>query len=261
MPVQMDRSIGTIILYKILLSKTVLMKTLSETWFADGFIDFELKKYTLLAYLQEVNKYFNENKLYPQLADVIFHYNNLVAFRENKKYLQEQFPKKLTGFQMEKLQVLYEQMIEDDELMQELEEIIHYSEERIKHTIINGTQLYELVEEKLTISPVGIVPIEIQEGYFFLSEGSYRNTRVYQYRLSIFSKHDEQYRSMKTEFIDTWQRNIVNTYSSIKSELLRYRKELPNPAVYSIETDLSFPVDETLLPIAKRTLVRYLSAA
>jgi hypothetical protein len=49
----------------------------------------------LLAYLQEVNKCFNENKLYPQLADVIFHYNNLVAFRENKKYLQEQFPKKL----------------------------------------------------------------------------------------------------------------------------------------------------------------------
>ena len=43
------------------------MKSLSETWFAEGYIDFELKKYTLLAYLQQVNKYFNENKLYPQL--------------------------------------------------------------------------------------------------------------------------------------------------------------------------------------------------
>ena len=96
------------------------MKSLSETWFADGYIDFELKKYTLLAYLQEVNKYFGEQKLYPQLADVIFHYNNLVAFRENKKFLQEQFPKKLTGIQIQKLQVLYEQMMDDDELMQEL---------------------------------------------------------------------------------------------------------------------------------------------
>ena len=47
------------------------MKRLSETWFAEGYIDFELKKYTLLAYLQEVNKYFNENKLYPQLADAV----------------------------------------------------------------------------------------------------------------------------------------------------------------------------------------------
>ena len=37
------------------------MKSLSETWFAEGYIDFELKKYTLLAYLKEVNKYFNES--------------------------------------------------------------------------------------------------------------------------------------------------------------------------------------------------------
>src|SRR5271170_5849749 len=123
------------------------MKTLSETWFADGYIDFELKKYTLLAYLQEVKKYFDQHKLYPQLADVIFHYNNIAAFRENKKFLQEQFPKKLSGVQIEKLQVLYQQMIEDDELMQELEEIINYSAAKIKTAILNGTEIYEFVED------------------------------------------------------------------------------------------------------------------
>ncbi|RYZ18654.1 MAG: hypothetical protein EOO16_21960, partial [Chitinophagaceae bacterium] len=94
------------------------MKQLSETWFAEGYIDFELKKYTLLAYLQEIRRHFNEARLYPQLADLVFHYNNIVAFRENKKYLQEHFPKKLTGLQIEKLQVLYEAMIADDDLMQ-----------------------------------------------------------------------------------------------------------------------------------------------
>ena len=135
------------------------MKSLSETWFADGYIDFELKKYTLLAYLQEVNKYFDEHKLYPQLADVIFHYNNLVAFRENKKFLQEQFPKKLTGIQMQRLQVLYEQMMDDDELMQQLEEIIYYAAREMRSTISNGTELYEIIEDKLKISPVGIIPL------------------------------------------------------------------------------------------------------
>lgn len=237
------------------------MKTLSETWFADGYIDFELKKYTLLAYLQEVNKHFGENKLYPQLADIIFHYNNLVAFRENKKYLQEQFPKKLSMIQMEKLQMLYEQMIEDDELMLELEVIINYSAGKIKNTITSGTEIYEFVENQLNIFPVGIVPIETSEGYFFLAEGSNRDTRVYQYSLSIFHKQDEKYRSIKTEYIDYWERNIVNTYESIKAELIRRKKDLPNPAVYCIETGLTFPIDETLLPVAKRTLVRYISAA
>lgn len=237
------------------------MKTLSETWFADGYIDFELKKYTLLAYLQEVNKHFGENKLYPQLADIIFHYNNLVAFRENKKYLQEQFPKKLSMIQMEKLQMLYEQMIEDDELMRELEEIINFSAGKIRNTITNGTEIYEFVENQLNIFPVGIVPLEISEGYFFLAEGTYRRTRVYQYQLSIFTKQDEKYRSMKTEYIDGWERNMVNTYENIKAELIRKKKDLPNPAVYCIETELTFPIDETLLPVAKRSLVRYISAA
>jgi len=236
------------------------MKTLSETWFADGYIDFELKKYTLLAYLQEINRHFTENKLYPQLAEVIFHYNNLVAFRENKKYLQEQFPKKLTGMQIEKLQVLYEQMIQDDELMRELEEIIDYSAEHMKTAISNGTEIYEFVEGKLSIQPVGIMPLNSKEGYFLLSEGATHATRVYSYRISFFEKHDEKYQSMRTEYIDSWQRSIINTYERIKAELLTRNRGLAHPAVYSIETSLKFPVDETLLPVAKRSLVRYLSA-
>ena len=56
------------------------MKTLSHTWFAEGYIDFELKKYTLLAYLQQIHKEFNQNKLYPQLSDIIFHHNNILHF-------------------------------------------------------------------------------------------------------------------------------------------------------------------------------------
>jgi len=235
------------------------MKTLSQTWFADGYIDFELKKYTLLAYLQEINSYFNQNKLYPQLADLIFHYNNLVAFRENKKYLQEQFPKKLTGIQIEKLQLLYESLVQDDELMQELEDIINYASSNMKRTITSATQIYEFVESTLTIEPIGIMPLDHTEGYFMLCEGACKNTWVYQYRLSIFEKHDEKYRSIKTEFVDVWQRNFVNSYQSIKAQLIRNRSDFPNPAVYSVETALTIPMEETLLPIAKRSLVKFIS--
>lgn len=236
------------------------MKILSETWFAEGYIDFELKKYTLLAYLQEVNKYFNESKLYPQLADVIFHYNNLVSFRESKKILQEHFPKKLTGLQIEKLKVLYEQIIEDDDLMMELEDIINYSASTMKSTINSGVEIYELVEENLTICPVGIIPLDNKEGYFFLNTTANKETQVFHYRLSFFEKHDEKYRSMKSTYVNSWSKNFVNSFESIKSELIRYRSMLPNPAVFSIEVNLSFPVEETLLPIAKRSLVKYITA-
>jgi hypothetical protein len=161
---------------------------------------------------------------------------------------------------MEKLQVLYQQMIEDNDLMQELEEIISYSAVTIKQTLQTGVAIYEFVEDKINIAPVGIIPLDIKEGYFFLSSGNTKCTRVYHYRLSIFEKHDEKYRSIKTVYVDMWQRGIAVGYEHIKSDLIRYHKALPNPAVYSIEVDLTFPIDETLLPVAKRSLVKYITA-
>ena len=235
------------------------MSNLSETWFADGYIDFEQKKYALLAYLQQINRYFNENKLYPQLGDVIFHYNNLVAFKENKQFLQQQFPKRLTAVNMERLQLLYEQMIADDELMQELESIIHYAIYKMNGTIREGTEIYEFVEYNLNITPVGLIPLDTQEGYFFLCDGRYQDTMVYEYRLSIFERHDEKYRGIHTQYIDTFAKNLVDSCENIKISLIRQRKKLPNPAVYRVETNLVFPVNETLLPIAKRCLVKYIA--
>lgn len=237
------------------------MKTLSETWFTEGYIDFELKRYTLLAYLQEINKYFHQQKLYPQLADLIFHYHNIVSFRENKKFLQEKFPKQLTEMNLAKLEVLYERMIADNELMEELENIINYSAQKMKTAITSGTEIYESVEGSLKIEPVGIIPLETNEGYMFLQNATSHQTFVYYYRITMFEKHDEKYRGIKTDFINSWQKNFVNTYSNIKSELIRQRRELPNPAVYSVETGVHFPLEETLLPIAKRSLVRYISTA
>jgi hypothetical protein len=236
------------------------MNHLSETWFIDGNIDFELKKYTLLAYLQKVNSYFHEQKLYPQLSDIIFHYNNIVGFKENKDFLKNQFPKRLTGIQIQKLEILYEEMISDGELMEEIERITLYASQKLKKTIEEGTEIYDFVENKLQITPVGIMPLDITEGYFLLSNGNYGFTKVYHYRLSLFERHDARYRSMSSQFIDEWQRNFVNTYENIKSSLIKLKKELPLPAVYSIETTLKYPFDETLLPIAKRTLVRYISS-
>lgn len=235
------------------------MSSLSETWFADGYIDFEQKKYALLAYLQQINRHFNENKLYPQLADVVFHYNNLVAFKENKQFLQQQFPKRLTAVNIERLQLLYEQMIADDELMQELETIIRFAIYKLNGTIKEGAEIYEFVEDSLDISPVGLIPLDSQEGYFFLCDGGHRQTLVYEYRLSIFERHDEKYRGIHTQYIDTYVKDIVHSCEHIKTSLIKQRKKLPNPAVYRVDTKLVFPVEETLLPIAKRSLVKYIA--
>ena len=234
------------------------MTFLSETWFIEGNIDFELKKYTLLAYLQRINKAFNENQLYPQLADLIFHFRNLKTFKDSKQLVKSQFPKKLTGIQLKKIRLIYEEMIADTSLMTEIEDIVQFAMQEMQGTVNNGTEFYDYVENSLSITPVGILPHQNEEGYFFLSDGS-RSIKVYNYKLSIFQRTNDRFRSLKSHFVNEWTRNFVNTYESIKLELLKARKSMTLPAVYSIETNLAFPVDATLLPVAKRCLVRHLS--
>ncbi len=234
---------------------------LSETWFVEGYVDFELQKYKLLAYLQEVNKYFDQVKLYPQLSDVIFHFNNLNSFSNNKHFLQDHFPKRLDQLNIQKLELVYEQMLADSEMMQELENIIQFALAKFKTTIVNGTEIYELIEQKLHIEPVGIMPLYKNEGYLLLRYGSYSEVRAYAYTVTLFEHKYDRYKGLRMSYLDSWTGSLVHTYESIKKEIMIKIPQQPNPAVYSLETSLQLPLDETLLPIAKRMLVRYIDTA
>lgn len=233
--------------------------TLSETWFMEGYIDFELQKYKLLAYLQDVNKCFNQHMLYPQLSDVIFHYNNLVSFRDNKKFLQDSFPRMLNGVDMQKAELVYEQMLQDDEMMQELENITVYALNQMKGTLNNGTELYDTVEKHIQIEPIGIMPLYKSEGYMLLRYNQHKQVRAYYYTVSLFEGKDTRFKGLRMEFVDTWEKSIANTYENIKRDIIRSVRALPNPAVYSVESDMDIPFMETMLPVAKRMLVRHIA--
>lgn len=234
---------------------------LSETWFIEGRIDFELQKYRLLAYLKEVNKYFNETKLYPQLSDVIFHYNNLVSFRDNKKLLQDHFPQVLNSVDVNRVKLVYSQILADDELMQELESITEYATNKMKGIISNGAEIYELVEKQLIVEPVGIMPLYKDEGYVLICHGHHTEVRAYAYTVTLFEHQNAEYKGIKMAYVDSFAQTIVNTREQIKRDIIRKVRTLPNPAVYAIESALEVPFAETLLPIAKRVLMRHLATA
>ncbi len=231
---------------------------LSETWFIEGYIDFELQKYRLLAYLQEVNHYFHESKLYPQLSDTIFHYNNLTSFRDNKNFLQSHFPLQLDKINIKKLELVYEKMLKDDEVMQELERITQYALEEMKGTIDSGAEIYETVEKQLRIQPIGIMPLYKNEGYMLLRFGNYAEIRAYAYTITLFEQQNSRYRGIRIDYLDTWSGSLVNTFEQIKKDIIRLNRILPNPAVYSVEYPHAIPLYETLLPIAKRELVKHI---
>lgn len=234
------------------------MGELSKNWLTEKHIDFEYKKYLLLAYLQDVGKNFNATKLYPWLAELIAHYKSAIAVKENKQNLKKCFPQRLSGIN-DKGQLTFEKIVGDDELMKELENIIEYAIPQFQQCVDEGKSIYDIVEYHLHIQPVGIIPLNPECGYMFLKGGKTASTNVYEYQVTFFENATEKFKAIHTHFVKAFATTISTTFQSIKSDLVRDNKRLPNPAAYSIETEMALPLEETFLPIAKRMLMRHLS--
>lgn len=233
---------------------------LNENWLTDGIIDFEYKKYLLLGYLQHVEKDFSGNKLYPSLGELITHYQNLQTFMQRKHQTEKAFPKDLKQVDLQNFFLRYQKVVEDDEVMAEIEKILHFSVPKIKQRLEEGREIYDWIEERLNLWPLGIVPLEQRAGYLFIRNGEQdKDTKVYEYQVSFLQQANDTYRAIQTQYISSYTTSIINTYESIKSQIIKTQKLLVAPAVYVVESELQFPLTETLLPIAKRALVRHLT--
>lgn len=230
--------------------------SLSKNWITEPHIDFEYKKYILLAYLNQVSDNFTENKLYPHLAELIEHYRSLKSLHENKSGLLQNMPQRMTGMSLEEFKIVYEKIAEDNGVMQEIENIIEYSIPQMETSLREGKKIYDFIEERMNVFPIGIVPLNNEVGYVMLRNVNDSETKIYEYQISIFENPIEKYRGIHFNYVHTYEKTIGNTYEAIKLELIAFHKKLPNPATFVIEAAFAIPFEETFLPMAKRSLVK-----
>lgn len=235
------------------------MEILKENWLTDGLIDFEYKKYVLLGYLERVKESFQRVELYPFLSDLVFHYRNLAALRENKSLIVESFPKQLSLENLKNLEVNYTKVVADDEVMKEIESIIEFSLPQLKTSLEEGSYIYDYVESRCEISPVGLTSLYSNEGYLFIAQPPLIETDIYRYQITIFDNSNELLRGIHLRYVLKAEKSLANTYEQIKLQLIREYSDLPNPATYLVSSKLKFPFTQTLMPVAKRLLVKQIS--
>jgi hypothetical protein len=234
---------------------------LRENWLTEGLIDFEYKKYVLLGYLRKVKDSFDRVELYPFLSDLVFHYRNLMAIKENKTTICESFPKELSLEKLEKLKLNYRKIVEDDAVMKEIESIVEFSLPQLKSSLDEGSYIYEYVESQCEIVPVGVRSLSSDEGYLFITQPPQSETSIYRYQVTIFDNSIERFRGLHINYVVTEAKGLSNTYEKIKLKLIKEFTDMPNPATYLVISKLKFPFDSTLMPIAKRLLVKQLAQA
>lgn len=237
------------------------MSSLTPNWLTENHIDFEYKKYVVLAYLQDVQQSYKQTELYPCLAEVIEHYRNLKQLKENSERIKKGLSQELKGLDMQKMELLYESACKgNDELIAELEQIIDFSIPLFFEKIMDGKRIYDFVEKHLSLSAVGITPLRTSEGYIFINVDEKKEVYVYQYRLSNLESGQENLRQLITRYISTYTHTLTGTFEKIKTDLIQTRKELPNPAVYAISSPILVPFSPTLLPVVKRFFVSRIAA-
>lgn len=235
------------------------MRTLPKNWITEGLIDFEYKKYQLLAYLQEADREFQAIKLYPMLSDLIDHHRVLYELNSGKTELSKLFPKALNGIDLQSAQLQYDSNVEDGDVMKEISQITEFALPRISRQIEEGKSIYNFVEDQVEFEPIGIVPIYNREGFVLLTRESSPDVHAFRYRSNILQMAGEKFRSISFWLLGIFQKNLVNTLEKLKMQLIREVKELPNPATWRIHSPYSFPIEETLVPLSKRLLLKSVS--
>jgi hypothetical protein len=232
---------------------------LEQDWVSKPEFDVELKGYLLLAYLQRVTEQFSALKLYPYLDDLRYHLEDLYTLKDERMIWERLLASDLIGFDMENWSLKYDRpKLKEETVLSVISDIVNMAIPEIEARWEQGQELKEELLDHIAITPVGLVPLNSNEGYLMLRTWS--ETKVYSFSLRLFLEDNEenQYRSIITKYLHTFLNTTSNTPERIKHQLLKTNPEMPNPATFLFRCDASIPHIESFMPLAKQLAYNYI---
>ncbi len=237
------------------------MKPLNLELFTGAVDDVERTQYQILAGLQQAQSAFEEQRVYPHLGRLVKLHGALITVLKRTEDFRTPETGDIAGIDWDEKSITYEWPELEDTEMAVVEDLIRWALPQIRTTIEEGRSVYEHVEDNTELETVGIVPSYVQEGYLMVPEHDEDRIHVLRYELSIIQEEGEKHRALRTVHCKTVPAEGLDVHpSNIKLDLLKERRDLPNPATYFSNTDLNVPYKETLLPVVKRRLVRHLAS-
>lgn len=218
--------------------------------------DLEKRQYIILAELKTISGEFQYYRVYPHLSRLVKLRQTLKDVIGRLSDLRSKFPKRISKIDWVNRAIEHEVVFVDGTDLQRVEDLIQWALPHIEKTIHEGAAIHEFVSEKLSVEHVGIVPNYMEEGYFFLPDNQLQQLNLFRFEVSIFHSAEDKYRSLKTRLLKSLQKKSAElSPNSVKLDLIREEKELPNPATFAFQTSLDFSFEQTILPVAKRKLM------
>lgn len=246
-PLDPDRN-GTLSV-RTTLSKPMRNRDLAP-WFS-LLADEEAGHYRVLAYVHRIDGRYRERKLYPYLDELRAGAEELLSLRQEREQLASAMPRPIIGMDLLKGRLLRATVREDD-ILRAIDGMIANTLPELDRVMERGRQLREQLTAGIRFEPVGLLPLYTNEGYLILHHG--REARSYAYSLGLPMPDTEgsEHRVLRTRFVADHTIGITCTYEQVKADLVRNHPGLPNPAVFAFVSDVSLPIIETFVPLAKQ---------
>ena len=223
--------------------------------YLDAMRDAEAGRYRILAGLRRISSQFRRNRLFPELSELVGLIDSLDQILSESAGL-EGSSRRLVGIDLESNRLIYDRA-SDSDAFEQLAETIRWSLPMLREQVDEGRTIHSFVEKYSRLDEVGLVPRYLDEGYLIVPDLLAGKLHVLRYEMSKFARAGEKFRSLRTETIRTIDLNgsEINTWQ-LKRALVADRQDLPNPATWRMATDIAVPYSQTLLPMAKRALLR-----
>src|SRR6056297_577998 len=222
--------------------------------------DLEKRQYVILGALKKISEQFQFYKIYPHLSRLIELRRILMEVIAGIYDLRSKFPKQISKLDWVNRVIEHEVIFTSGTDISSVEDLIEWALPRIENVIEEGVAIYKFVESELTVEQVGILPEYKDEGYLFVPDNQKKSLNLFRFEVSIFQNTHDQYRALKTQFLKYLEQDRIKlSPGSVKLDLIREESELPNPATYAFDTELDFPFETTIFPVAKRRLMHILN--
>ncbi|PEN14032.1 hypothetical protein CRI94_08275 [Longibacter salinarum] len=233
---------------------------LSVELFTGAVHDVERTQYEILGGLKTARDAFSDNRIYPHLGQLVKFYRAITTMLETSEQMRSQRNGTLSGVDWDDMELTYEWPQLDGDDMSVVADLIEWALPYVQDTLNEGKSVFEFVDEQLEVETVGIVPSYLKEGYLMVPDRTDHEFRVFRYTMSIVHDEGEKARMLRTTLCRSVSCEDVEPHpSTIKLELVKERRDLPNPATYFFDSGVPFPYEETMLPVVKRRLLRHLT--
>lgn len=221
--------------------------------------DWETNQYTILSRIKEWSSELHKNRLFPALTDSIQLNLSLEEILHDSIESKIWFDKQIRAKRLNERIKVYEKANQVGVELDRLLEFVEWSLKLNRSVLDEGKIIKSFVEKNISVRKLGLNKNYLGKGYFTIPDNKRELLNIYYFEFNWTWFNDEPSSNLQTKLI----RSIPFLLSSgsvdeLMSGFIKHSQKLFDPAVFVFETELDFPFQETIYPVAEEKLLKTL---